>query len=145
MPRGHRKWRCAHGTTIPCNALVRRRLLFPASSSAQFAAAGNLDCNGLSQIQKPLKTLNVCADPRGLDEGYSRFYDNGKYIGHDEPSMGFYSHAPNSGNNMQWQITLPVERPYPGATQTLRELRGILAQPGTLRSGFVSARSVHPG
>ena len=114
-------------------------LLFPASSSAQFAAAGNLDCNGLSQIQKPLKTLNVCADPRGL-EGYGRFYENGKYIGHDEPSIGFYSHAPNSGNDMQWQITLPVERPYPGATQTLENyiafwLSLALCDPGSFPQG----------
>jgi hypothetical protein len=115
-------------------------LLFPASSSAQFAAAGNLDCNGLSQIQKPLKTLNVCADPRGLNEGYSRFYENGKYIGHDEPSIGFYSHTPNSGNDMQWQITLPVERPYPGATQTLENyvafwLSLALCDPGSFPQG----------
>jgi hypothetical protein len=115
-------------------------LLFPASSSAQFAAAGNLDCNGLSQIQKPLKTLNVCADPRGLNEGYSRFYENGKYIGHDEPSIGFYSHAPNSGNDMQWQITLPVERPYPGAAQTLENyvafwLSLALCDPGSFPQG----------
>lgn len=115
-------------------------LLFPASSSAQFAAAGNLDCNGLSLIQKPLKTLNVCADPRGLDEGYSRFYENGKYIGHDEPSIGFYSHAANSGNDMQWEITLPVERPYPGATQTLENyvafwLSLALCDPGSFPQG----------
>lgn len=115
-------------------------LLFPVSSSAQFAAAGNLDCNGLSQIQKPLKTLNVCADPRGLNEGYSRFYENGKYIGHDEPSIGFYSHTPNSGNDMQWQITLPVERPYPGATQTLENyvafwLSLALCDPGSFPQG----------
>ena len=83
-------------------------LLSPASSNAQFAAKGNLDCNGFSAIQKPLKTLNVCADPRGLNEGYSRFYDNGRYIGHDEPSIGFYSHAPNSG-----KISKPFLRPCP--------------------------------
>jgi hypothetical protein len=115
-------------------------LAFPGSSSAQFAARGNLDCNGLSRIQKPLKTTNVCADPRGLSEYHSRFYENGKYIGHDEPSIGFYSHAPNSGNNFQWQITLPVERPFPGATQTLENyptfwLSLALCDPGSFPQG----------
>lgn len=121
---------------LSCVAL----LLFPTSSSAQFAAVGNLDCNGLSPIQKPIKAGDICTDPRGLDDGYSRFYDNGRYIGHDEPSVGFYSRAPNSGNNMQWQITLPVERPYPGATQTLENYIAFwfglaLCDPGSFPQG----------
>src|SRR5205823_11774771 len=43
--------------------------------------------------------------------------DNGHYIGHDEPSIGFFSSAPHSGNNMQWDVTLPRERALP-ATQS---------------------------
>src|SRR5713226_2758836 len=90
-------------------------LVFPVSSQAQFAPVGNLDCNGFSMIQKPLRLVDACTDLRGLNG--QRAEDNGHYIGHDEPSMGFYSSAPNSGNNMQWLITLPVERPLP-ATQS---------------------------
>jgi hypothetical protein len=48
-------------------------------------------------------------DHRGLD--------NGHYVGHDEPSLGFFSTLPRSGNSVQWDFTLPVERPLP-ATQT---------------------------
>src|SRR5689334_18693347 len=80
-----------------------------------FPAKGGLDCNGYSKIQKPIRIDYACADMKGYDNG--RGYDNGHYIGHDEPVMSFYSNAPGSGNNMQWQVTLPKERPLP-ATQT---------------------------
>ena len=49
--------------------------------------AGELDCNGLSPIQTALKADLACADPRGSWGG--RFYENGSYIGHDEPSVRF--------------------------------------------------------
>lgn len=80
------------------------------------AAQGSLDCNGFSTIQQPLRSNNICTDFRDPDGG--RGYDNGHYIGHDEPSLQFLSSVPGSGNNVQWQITLPRERPLP-ATQTL--------------------------
>ena len=89
-------------------------LLFPLYSQAQFAPVGGLDCNGLSKIQKPLRAHDVCADFR-TEEG--RGEDNGVYIGHDEPSVDYLSSVPRSGNNMQWQVTLPRERPLP-ATQS---------------------------
>ena len=91
-------------------------MFFPLLSAAQFAPVGGLDCNGFSTVQKPLRPVDVCSDPKGLWGG-GRFYDNGHYIGHDEPSVGFYSDAPNSGNNMQWELTLPHELPLP-ATQS---------------------------
>jgi hypothetical protein len=79
-----------------------------------FAPVGNLDCNGYSQIQKPLRR-DTCTDFRG--EYGERGYDNGHYIGHDEPSIGFISTVVHSGNNVQWQFTLPSEHPLP-ATQS---------------------------
>lgn len=85
------------------------------SATPQFAAAGGLDCNGHSSIQKPIKANDICADPKGYEGG--RAYDNGFYIGHDEPTVQFVSSAPGSGNNTKWEITLPKERPLP-ATQT---------------------------
>jgi hypothetical protein len=33
----------------------------------------------------------------------------GHYVGHDEPSVLFYSNVPGSGNHMQYNATLPVE------------------------------------
>ena len=90
----------------------------PASSVAKSAVAkyhprprGELDCNGFSPVQKPLRAFN-CTDIRGIkgkgnaNSWDGRFYDNGHYIGHDEPDVGFTSSAPGSGNNVTWTIKL---------------------------------------
>jgi hypothetical protein len=46
---------------------------------------GEIDCIGLSPIQRPVKPDLACADPRGLSIRGGRFYDNGHYIGYGEP------------------------------------------------------------
>jgi len=35
----------------------------------------------------------------------------GTYVGHDEPSVIFYSNSAGSGNNVTWQMTLPKQPP----------------------------------
>ena len=35
----------------------------------------------------------------------------GKYVGHDEPSVLYYSNVPGSGNRNSWQVTLPKDPP----------------------------------
>jgi hypothetical protein len=86
-----------------------------ATPAQSFAPVGNLDCNGYSKIQKPIKINQVCAD---FTNGWGgRGYDNGHYIGHDEPAVGFFSTVHNSGNNVQWDVTLSKENPLP-ATQS---------------------------
>jgi hypothetical protein len=70
-------------------------------------AVGNLDCNGFSPIQRNIKTTWACADPQGYDGG--RFYDNGHYIGHDEPDLRFISQRRGSGNDVVWNETLGVD------------------------------------
>jgi hypothetical protein len=73
-------------------------------------AYGLLDCNGFSPIQKLIKPNMVCTDPRALYDGKpARFYDNGHYIGHDEPSIRFLSNLPGSGNNVTWNERLPED------------------------------------
>jgi hypothetical protein len=81
------------GFLLVCSA----SLLFPLLAAAQFPARGGLDCNGLSKIQSPVRPHDICADFR---LGNERGEDNGVYIGHDEPSVGFYSTAKHSGNNV---------------------------------------------
>ncbi len=54
---------------------------------------GEIDCNGLSPIQRPVRITLPCADPTGYD---------GHYIGHDEPSIRFISGQPGSGDNVTW-------------------------------------------
>jgi hypothetical protein len=82
---------------------------------AALSARGSLDCNGFSPIQQPLRADKACTDFTSYDG--ARGYDNGHYIGHDEPSAQFFSTTPGSGNNVQWRITLPTERALP-ATQS---------------------------
>src|SRR5437868_7023290 len=69
------------------------------ATKLSFPAKGNLDCNGFSKIQKPLRTDMACTDFVGYDG--RRGYDNGHYIGHDEPTINFFSNSPGSGNNVQ--------------------------------------------
>jgi hypothetical protein len=86
-------------------------------------AFGELDCNGHSPAQDSVRVTMACTDVRGfanLDNGNAwggHFYDNGNYIGHDEPDMGFYSNRAGSGNDVTWTETLPRE---PAAAPTVR-------------------------
>jgi hypothetical protein len=86
-----------------------------APQPVQPRAIGELDCNGLSPIQRPVKPAIQCTDPRGQDDG--RFSENGHYIGHDEPSVRFISTRPGSGDNVTFTERLPVE---PAALPTVR-------------------------
>src|SRR5450755_425768 len=76
---------------------ITSKAAYAATATANFAARGNLDCNGDSSIQKPLRSNDICTDLRGFNG--ERGQDNGKYVGHDEPSMQFVSSKPGSGNN----------------------------------------------
>jgi hypothetical protein len=84
-----------------------------AGAAASFtpSATGELDCNGYSPVQKPLRSFN-CTDIRGIagvdnsNTWDGKFYDNGNYIGHDEPDTTFLSSAPGSGNNVNWSLSL---------------------------------------
>jgi hypothetical protein len=88
----------------------------PVSRAQGAAPRGSLDCNGFSRLQQPLRPYLPCTDFFDVTE-HGRGYDNGHYIGHDEPSIGFVSTARGSGHNVQWDITLPVDRKLP-AVQT---------------------------
>jgi hypothetical protein len=57
-----------------------------------------------------------CVDPAGMYDGYAaRFYDNGHYVGHDEPSVKFISSLAGSGHRMTYGMRLPKD---PGAAPT---------------------------
>ncbi|HXJ27253.1 MAG TPA: hypothetical protein VNH17_16190, partial [Streptosporangiaceae bacterium] len=77
------------------------------------ARANMLDCSGYSpKYRSAAGAMRMrCTDFHGpLYDGYrSRFYDNGKYVGHDEPSVKFISHKPGSGNTMSYLVKLPVD------------------------------------
>jgi hypothetical protein len=90
---------------------------------ATFAPQGELDCNGFSPIQQSVHRSAACTDIRGFagvanaNNWDSRFYDNGHYIGHDEPDMTFLSKAQGSGNDVTWTETLPRD-PTAAVTNT---------------------------
>ncbi|HVA60361.1 MAG TPA: hypothetical protein VNG13_07465 [Mycobacteriales bacterium] len=78
-----------------------------ATGSVSPRATGELDCNGYSTIQTSVRPGFVCADLHGANGG--RFYDNGWYIGHEEPTIQFLSTAPGTGDNVTWRQQLPLE------------------------------------
>ncbi len=84
-------------------------LALPAAAHAGVAPnpVGQIDCNGFSPIQTEIRVTAACADPRGLEGG--RFYDNGYYIGHDEPSVRFLSNAPGSSADITYVERFPVD------------------------------------
>lgn len=94
-----------------------------ATSSHQPAKTGELDCNGDSPVQSALHKSAACTDIRGFlgtdnaNTWGGRFYDNGVYIGHDEPDMTFLSNRPGSGNNVTWTETLGTD---PAAMPTVQ-------------------------
>src|SRR6266852_6746721 len=56
------------------------------------------------------KGTAVCAELQDSEE----VFGEGVYIGHDEPSLLFYSNQPGSGNRMKAELTLPTDpRPVP--------------------------------
>jgi hypothetical protein len=98
--------------TLACALAIGAAVAVPASADTGSGVAPNavgaLDCNGLSPIQKAVKLHSICSDPRSIENGVpARFEDNGKYIGHDEPSARFLSDRPGSANNVTWNETLP--------------------------------------
>ena len=66
----------------------------------------DLDCNSWSKkyaAAAPAMKMR-CTDPLGaLYNGHrQRFYDNGHYVGHDEPSVKFISSVKGSGNTYSY-------------------------------------------
>ena len=122
MHTHRRAWRMPVLAVVFVSAILALGLVSATTEAAQAANAGvppnsvgELDCNGLSPVQHPVKPAVMCADPAGSWDG--RFYENGHYIGHDEPSVRFISPQPGSGDNTTFTERLPVE---PAALPTVR-------------------------
>ncbi len=90
--------------------------LVPAAAQAGVAPrpVGQIDCNGFSHTQEQLRTTAACADIHGVRD--TRFYDNGWYIGHDEPAIRFISSAPGSSSDVTFTERLGSD---PAATPTV--------------------------
>ncbi len=94
-----------------------------------------LDCNGFSNVYKSVKPDlgGLCTDPLTPPGTWSsqasRFYDNGHYIGHDEPSVKFISSVPGSASDMTYYMKVasdprgtPTALPGPNNTTDYAEL-----------------------
>ena len=77
--------------------------VLPAATSAQKTTV---------QINTHSIALNCDDVSSGLctDTYLHKSYD-GKYVGHDEPSLLFYSDTPGAGNSSIYQLTLPKDSP----------------------------------
>ncbi len=72
-----------------------------------FAYAQNsTDIDRNLTIQKCPSNSGFCAD---LSRGASELV--GRYTGHDEPALLFYSNVPGAGNNVSYRVTLPTDPP----------------------------------
>ena len=90
-------------------AVLAAIVLVPASAAgagngSQPAAKGGLDCNGFSPLQTTYRQL-WCTEIAANDE--NGFEDNGHYVGHDEPDIGFFSNQHGSANSMSYTTILP--------------------------------------
>ena len=75
--------------------------LVPSTPVVHAAAHANLHCE---------KGTAICAELQDSEEAFGE----GVYVGHDEPSLLFYSNVPGSGNRMRAELTLPTDpRPVP--------------------------------
>jgi hypothetical protein len=76
-------------------------------AAAKIARTGELDCNGHSPVQRPVKPDGIICAEVHFEPGGSRLEDNGYYIGHDEPTIQFYSNRPGSSVNLTYVQRLP--------------------------------------
>jgi hypothetical protein len=94
-------------------ALVVVALAPGVASAARAPAKGGLDCNGFSPLQTTFRQL-WCTEIAANDE--NGFEDNGHYVGHDEPDIGFFSFRRGSANRMTYKTVLPVDPAAPAST-----------------------------
>jgi hypothetical protein len=102
--------------TLPSAAWATRPRVAPrVTAPANVSARGELDCNGDSPAQRAQRPTMSCTDIRGIagidnqNTWDGRFYDNGNYIGHDEPDMTFLSSRSGSGNDVTWTERIPAD------------------------------------
>jgi hypothetical protein len=95
------------GTNLPAQAAAKTGPLVASKT-------GELDCNADSPIQKSVREM-TCTDIKGIlgvnnkNTWGGKFYDNGNYIGHDEPDATFESSKPGSGGNITWTETIGAD------------------------------------
>ena len=90
----------------------------------KFLLAGLLTVAGIVVVPSPAAAASypsykpdcrdsfpLCTEVANPQEAFGNYY-----VGHDEPSVEFYSSTPGSGNHAQYQLTIPTEPSGPFST-----------------------------
>src|SRR6201993_1403799 len=81
--------------------LLAALLVVPGLIVAASPAAAKSDATYKADCRDPFP---LCAEVANPQEAFGNYY-----VGHDEPSLEFYSSTPGSGNHAQFQLTIPIE------------------------------------
>jgi len=76
------------------------------SASAQQAAPAVSHAQSTAKSQACITGHLMCTEVQDYEAAF-----HGTYVGHDEPSVLYYSNVPGAGNRNQWQVTLPKDPP----------------------------------
>jgi hypothetical protein len=82
---------------------MRRRLPFLAVALAAFA--------GFVPAAARASSRPLCDDSAGMCAEVDGGFGSSYYVGHDEPSLLFYSGVPGSGNSSLYRVVLPTDPP----------------------------------
>jgi hypothetical protein len=89
---------------LPTAAVAALLLAMGTTSSATAAPAAAAPQTAKPNCANTARLL--CAEVDDYDAAF-----NETYVGHDEPSLLFYSNRPGAGNSMQYELTLPKDPP----------------------------------
>ena len=87
-------------------AIVTAGVLGTTSASARSAVPAASAGAPTAKAQACIKGNLLCTEVQDYDHAFG-----GVYVGHDEPSVLYYSNVPGAGNRNQWQLTLPKDPP----------------------------------
>ena len=87
-------------------AIVTAGVLGTTSASAGPAAPAASYGPSSAKSQACIRGNLLCTEVQDYDHAFG-----GAYVGHDEPSVLYYSNVPGAGNHNQWQVTLPKDPP----------------------------------
>jgi hypothetical protein len=99
---------CTHGCSSEVASKPEKRLGI-SEAVDQAPASYTPDCNDPDDYGYGVPCVDLSPETQ------ARLHASGYpyYLGHAEPSLLFFSDAPNSGSNMQWKVTLPTTDPNP--------------------------------
>jgi len=87
-------------------AIVTAGALGTTAASARPAASAASPGPSTAKSQACIRGNLLCTEVEDYEHAF-----NDVYVGHDEPSVLYYSNVPGAGNRNQWQVTLPKDPP----------------------------------